>query len=315
MTDDVFIAIDSDALFNKSKAYIGKALRRKFEGELEEYQLWASLALELLGKSALSRKHPCLVVDPSHSDSLFAAAGVQVTTDIKTITAKTLFLRLPTLAKRFDASVGKFCSEIAERRNAELHSADLPFQGMKLEAWEKKYWHACDVILVHMGSSLERWLGADSAEAPRHLLDEATSALNAAVQLRVDAAKKGFQALKKAERERLATTAKHYDVRPLTALFTGRNDHIWDQPCPACDCRAFLIGKQTGEEIVPVTMSDYEPPTWEVVNRDYVAYEFRCPSCELSLTGTQEIEAAGLSYEHEEQEERELQYEPDYGND
>lgn len=61
---DINTAISEEALLGKSRAYIAKALRRKGEQDLEEYQLWASLALELLGKAALAHRHPCLVVDP-----------------------------------------------------------------------------------------------------------------------------------------------------------------------------------------------------------------------------------------------------------
>ncbi|ESY62403.1 MULTISPECIES: hypothetical protein [Mesorhizobium] len=135
MPNDVFIAINGDALHAKSKVYISRALTRKAAGELDEYQLWPSLALELLGKAALARKHPSLVVDPTHWQSMFVAAGINVTTDVKTISAKTLFERLAHLVPRFDKTIQKFCQEIAERRNTELHSADLPFRTMRLDAW------------------------------------------------------------------------------------------------------------------------------------------------------------------------------------
>lgn len=97
-----------------------------------------------------------------------------------------LFPCLAHLLPRSDKTVQKFCKEIAERRNAELHSADLPFRTMRLEAWEARYWHACDTILHQMGSSLEQWLGAADAKAPCQLLDEAAKALAAAVRLRVE---------------------------------------------------------------------------------------------------------------------------------
>ena len=114
MPEDVFIAINGDALHTKSKVYISRALARKGADDLDEYQLWASLALELLGKAALARKHPSLVVDPTHWQSMFVAAGINVTTDVKTITAKTLFERLAHLVPRFDKKVQKFCQDIAE---------------------------------------------------------------------------------------------------------------------------------------------------------------------------------------------------------
>lgn len=312
MPDDVFIAINGDALHAKSKVYIGRALSRKAATDLDEYQLWASLALELLGKAALARKHPSLVVDPTHWQSMFVAAGINVTTDVKTITAKTLFERLTHLVPRFDKTIQKFCRDIAERRNAELHSADLPFRTMQLDAWEARYWHACDTILYQMGSSLEQWLGAADAKAPRQLLEEAANALEAAVKLRVQAAKEQFTVLTKAERERLAAEAELREPQHQTGLFKGSYDEIWTESCPACGCRAFMTGEQTGEDI---SEERDEHAIWEIVDREFVGEEFRCPTCELTLVGSDEVEAAGLNKIHEDQQEREMEYEPDYGND
>jgi hypothetical protein len=63
----------AEALYAKSQVYIRRALRAQSSGEAEEYQLWASLALELLGKAALAKVHPALIADPQHYQSLFAA--------------------------------------------------------------------------------------------------------------------------------------------------------------------------------------------------------------------------------------------------
>ena len=40
MTEKVFIAIQGYALHAKSKVYISRALARKGDGDLDEYQLW-----------------------------------------------------------------------------------------------------------------------------------------------------------------------------------------------------------------------------------------------------------------------------------
>ncbi|MCA6224746.1 MAG: hypothetical protein IM653_12650 [Phenylobacterium sp.] len=312
MPEDVFIAINGDALHAKSKVYISRALARKGAGDLDEYQLWASLALELLGKAALARKHPSLVVDPTHSQSILVAAGINVTTDVKTIAARTVFDRLTYLVPRFDATVKEFCQKIAERRNSELHSADLPFRTMRLDAWEARYWHACDTILDAMESSLEQWLGAADSKAPRRLLDEAANALQSAVKLRVEAASNRFKKLDSAERERLAATAGMREPNHQAGLFKGRYDGIWIECCPACNCRAFMTGEQTGEEI---SEERDQHAIWEIVDREFVGEEFRCPTCELTLIGSDEIDASGLNYIHEDQQEREMEYEPEYGND
>lgn len=49
-----------EALYAKSKIYIRRGFRAQSDGDIEEYQLWASLALELLGKAALAKVHPAL---------------------------------------------------------------------------------------------------------------------------------------------------------------------------------------------------------------------------------------------------------------
>ena len=312
MPDDVFVAISPDALYAKSKVYIGRAMARKAANDLDEYQLWASLALELLGKASLARHHPSLIVDPTHWQSLFVAAGVAVSTDVKTITAKTLFERLVHLVPRFDKAMQTFCQGIAERRNAELHSADVPFRTMRLEAWEARYWHACDAILRHMKTSLEDWMGAAEAAAPRQLLDEAAAALEAAVKLRVQTCGERFQALRKPERERLQQLAAEMDEATRTALFPNPAYEVWPVTCPACGCEGAATGEQTGEEI---SEEQDEHAIWEIVDREFYVEEFRCPSCELSLSGSEELDAAGIERLYEDQQEREMDYEPDYGND
>jgi hypothetical protein len=128
----VTTALSSDALMGKSQAYIGRALAAKAAGSKGEYQLWASLALELVGKAALAKIHPCLVADPQSKVSLFAAAGMSISPDIKTITATTLFDRLTHVTKRFDEKTKKFCT----KRNAELHSGEAAFEGAVASSWE-----------------------------------------------------------------------------------------------------------------------------------------------------------------------------------
>src|SRR3989442_2058018 len=106
-------ALERDALYAKSQVYIHRGFRAQANNDTEEYQLWASLALELLGKAALAKVHPALVCDPQHFPSLFAACGRQTSPDIRTIIAKTLFERLGHVDKAFDARHQKFCEQIS----------------------------------------------------------------------------------------------------------------------------------------------------------------------------------------------------------
>lgn len=307
------IALDANAIYAKSKLYIRKALLRKEGGDLDEYQLWASLAIELLGKSALARIHPSLIADPQHFQSLFAAASLNISSDIKTIAAHTLFERLRHAHPTFDEKMKSFCSAIALRRNAELHSGDTPFRSMRLEAWEAQYWHATSSILEMMSSSLDDWLGISLAETPKAILSLATEAKKQSVLVRIERAREVFEGRKKAEREHAIEEAEERSWFHYRDLFTLVADGRWSKKCPACGGKAYLAGMQVNEDVID-TYGD-EDGAWESVEVTYSAEQFHCPVCNLFLDGADEIEAADLDLEFVDISEREMEYEPDYGND
>lgn len=305
------IAISEEALLGKSRVYIAKALRRKGEQDLEEYQLWASLALELLGKAALAHHHPCLVVDPTHSPSLFVAAGVSATTDVKTITAKTLYERLRQIVPAFDEDVRQYCQAISERRNAELHSGDVPFKTMKLDAWEARYWYACNIILVSMNRGLDEWIGEGEAKERQQLLAIAAERLKANVLAKIETAKIRFLAIPKKARVQLVEEAEARSAVNYTDLFKWTNDQEWDGRCIVCGSKGFLAGDSVNEEVID---ESYDDGPWEKVEITYSADEFSCPVCGLHLVGQAEVVSGGYDLEHTETDDRQIEYEPEYGN-
>lgn len=312
MSKPVPSALTKEGLLGKSKVYIQRALRSKLAGDLDEYQLWSSLALELLGKAALAGIHPSLVADPTHFESLFAASGVHIGTDIKTISAKTLYIRLDHLSKYFDKKVKEFCDTISLRRNSELHSGEAPFQQMRLEAWEGQYWHAAQVILDVLKSSLEEWLGADQARAPRELVDTAAAAAVQAARGRVDQAKEHFEKREIKDRKKAIEESRTKYAYHYPKLFHLMGDHEWEVECPACTGRAFVAGVTYGEEVLDEALGEQG---WEEeVEKQYGGEELRCPVCDLHLDSRAEIEAAGVDPDHTEIVTREREYEPEYGN-
>jgi hypothetical protein len=308
-------ALHVEALYAKSQVYIVKGLRAKASGDLEEYQLWASLALELLAKSSLSSIHPALVADPSHYQSLFAACGHQISADIKTITAKTLFPRLGHVSRRFDVRVQGFCEQLSLRRNAEIHSGESPFSGMKAEAWEKKYWHAVEVILEIQHKGLELWLGAEDSKAPKQILSDAKAAIQMAVQTRIAHTRDDFQAAHKNPVEKTNFILENECKRAYEHLkdFDPKMEGFEFNKCPSCDATGILAGVLWYEELSDEI--DQDDPYVEYVKKTYAAEEFICKVCGLHLIGTKEIEASPLPEEFCETEEREREFEPEYGND
>lgn len=306
-------ALNPEAIYEKSKVYIQRALTAHANDDLDQYQLWASLALELLGKARLAKIHPSLIVDPNNQASMFAASGINIDTDIKTITWKTVFERLQKISRVFDSRAKKFCDDMALRRNAELHSGEVPFKPMLLESWEGRYWRVIQNILTMMDLTLEEWLGADQAKAPKQLVKQAQDATIKAAGIKLEDARDSFLSLKKKEREKLheKTAGKSaYNFRDVLSL---EGDIEWEVTCPACEANAFM-GGMVYEEIV-VDYYDQNNPWEEDVEKHCTAEEFKCLSCGLHLNSVEEIEAVGLDSDHMEIDSREREFEYEYGND
>lgn len=79
---------------------------------------------------------------------------------------------------------------------------------MKLEAWEAKYWHAAQIILDLLRSSLDEWLGADQARTPKERAEHAKKAAQQAAIERVRQAKEHFGQKPKNERETAIAESK-----------------------------------------------------------------------------------------------------------
>jgi hypothetical protein len=313
-------ALGRDALYAKSQVYIRRGFRAQADKDTEEYQLWASLSLELLGKSALAKIHPSLVADPLHFQSLFAACGRQISPDIRTIAAKTLFERLSHVEKAFDARHQKFCEQMAIRRNAELHSGESPFSGMSPEAWEREYWGAVETVLSMQDETLESWLGSEDSKAPAKIIEQAAQALDWAVRHRVARRKEDF-------------LKKHQDPKQRQVVVDDSvklrwNDLGWDGSsrcrCPACGSSGFVGGTLWNEEVVSTERGwfvtddngeDYVRPPMETVEKSYTIELFECPICGLELYGIKEIGAALLPEDFCKTEHREMKFGEEYGND
>jgi hypothetical protein len=308
-------ALERDALYAKSQVYIRRGLRAQAGKDAEEYQLWASLALELLGKAALANVHPALVADPTHSPSLFAACGRQLLADIRTIAAKTVFERLGHIDKTFDTRHQKFCEQMALRRNAELHSGESPFSGMSAEAWEREFWGAVEAVLGMQDETLETWLGAEGSKAPAMIIEQADEALQWAVKNRLVRCEEDFGKKYQDPNKRAQTVAESEKFRywespkRLHWLYDGYERHT----CPACGSKGVIGGSLWSEEASPD--QDEGDPTLEWVDRTFGSDEFFCSACELQLYGSREVLAAGLPEEFVLSDIRERRFEPEYGND
>lgn len=158
---------DSSALFLKARLFINHALDD--ERATEERLLWASLALELLAKAALSRVSPVLIATPSEEgNSLLVATGL-IDGDVRfrSIEAKTVFTRC---AKAFKPFNGKEALKIAHARNAYLHTAAPTITKLPADQWWPRYWAQAHVLITALDRYLHDFVGHDRVkEVESHL--------------------------------------------------------------------------------------------------------------------------------------------------
>lgn len=311
-------ALSIDALYGKAALYARRSLQAKDKGEEDAYQLWATLSLELLGKFALARIHPSLVVDAKNPNSALEACGISTATVVKTIDANEVFLRLKHVVPGFNSLAYDACKLLADRRNAELHSGHAAYVGIELEEWEGKLWHAMRLILQATGKDLDDLIG-DAAAKKEQLLDHLSHLKRESASQKVAHSREAFKMDSEGKRrtqkaidslrEESKTTHWWQHARHLNAHF----ERNWDRICPACGCRGILGGEKDYEELTD--NQEEMLPGYEEVETTYTPVAFLCPYCDLRLDGTDELSVAGMDDEVTEVEEREISYEPDYGND
>lgn len=308
-----------DALFAKSKIYISRSLAFRDTGDFEQCQLWASFSLELLGKAALASIHPALVASPDCTKSLFAACGRPFAADLKSIPAHTLWSRLRHVSPAFDTKAEAFCSELARRRNAEVHSGESPFTGMSLDSWWKEFCKTCKTLLTAQSRTVEEWIGPAEAAAVEEVIAARLAAIAHAVRVRI-------------ERCRSVFDERYPPGSPLrTAILADKSRNwVWpdaapadtdmtqSQNCPACEQLSVLACKRMHEELIPSAPDEEEAEEDEWVshvNVIYQALEFHCGVCGLVLRGRDELTAAGIDVDIESEEELEVEFSEEYGNE
>ena len=132
-----------------------------------------------------------------------------------------------------------------------------------------------------------------------------------AARERVRQAKEAFNELPPRERTLLLDQSRQIKPWTLTDRFRHMLDQHWVHLCPACGANA-VVG---GDKYQEYPSEDAHPePGWEEVDVEYVAEELYCPTCQLHLEGEASISAADIDVSYVETEERETEYEPEFGN-
>lgn len=299
---------DSGGLFLKAKLFINHALDD--DRASEERMLWASLALELLAKAALSRVSPVLIATPSEEgNSLLVATGL-IDGDVRfrSIQAKTLFTRCAKAFKPFNEGEAL---EIAQARNAYLHTATPTITKLPESNWWPRYWAQAHILITASNRELDEFVGSDRVdEVEKHLAQNQKNLEDQAAML----LQRAVQQYSRFKADEMHAKELHEWVNFRPAL--TYSDFIYHEPYPCIICEG--MGELGGDEISEATPHHDEVPGhgWQSwVELTVYSDFFGCENCHLVLDRHELIQIAELPETFTAEGEIEDFAEPEYGND
>lgn len=273
----------SDTLWTKAKLFSEQAFSVDPRGEL--FPLLASLALEALGKAALSKIHPALIADPrGEGQNVLYAFGVP-TKEPRTIVAKTVFSRLPLLVPGFTEDDAKACLLMAERRNRQIHTGEMAYADHKSGVWLPDYYRVVSILVEFMGRELEDFLGKSGAAEARETNVREDQRITSLVIKRIAACKQSIASLTDAELD-----ARRKNAEPKRDWAVSEAG-LWTKahPCPACGSKGSLTVKHVSDRPAEIVDSSI------YVDSIYSPRGFSCGICSLLVLGVPELRVAGLA--------------------
>lgn len=283
MTDTVkpgapHVAFNKDSMLAKAQRYVEEM--GAVDSNDWRHALWSSLALELLARAALANISPVLLADEKNWNHLLAALGFspkEAKYAPRSIATNEVLKRLGDLIDEFK-EVASFCVVHTGQRNAELHSGEVPFDGVEGANWHPQFYRSCQILLASMGLALEEFFSLEEAKTAVVLMDAAADDAAKAVLGDIAAHLKVWSNLKDKERSEAEKIAKVWATR-----LEGHR-----VKCPACKSRALVFG----EPCAPAKTKLEEDQIVET--QEHLPTKFECVACKLKIGGLSRLIVAKL---------------------
>lgn len=273
-------AFDPAALYSKAQLYIQQM--GNFTNQDSLHALWSSLALELLARAALANVSPALLAETEKQwATLYFALGFSPTEPKftpKSIAVSEVFKRLTAILPDFAQEHEIFGIQHTGRRNAELHSGELAFEGIKSSAWQPKYYAVSELLLKSMGKELTDLFGEDEAKAAQQLIAAAADETAKAVKGDLAAHQKVWNGKSSEERSILSKKAEVWA--------TKQDGHRVS--CPACKSEALVFGEPVSPPVKKIEDDEI------IETQVYLPNKFECIACELKISGLSRLNNAEL---------------------
>jgi hypothetical protein len=309
----VIVPYDHEALWSKAKVFLNRAMDPDDVRSFDEQALWASAALELLGKAALASVSPLLIAEPTEDGTniLIAAGLIEGAAKFSSVRAATIFKRCAKAFRPFDATQAQ---KFANARNEYLHGSGVGFTGLDPQAWWPRFWALAATLVSAQDRELNDLVGGDRVHQVEAFLAQNAKNVEHRTEALIDRAKQRL-ALYRAGRLSVKAQMEWDAQSDLTVGLT----YATAEACPACE----ELGTLEGDIVVNTAFnsdSPGDPDTGEYDGDEYWVElsisgdYFSCPTCHLVLARYELIKQAGMpeSFNVIDDEPGE---EPDYGND
>src|SRR5713226_846260 len=131
-----------------------------------QFGLSSTFVLEFLARAALANISPVLLADPNDWNNTYYALGGNPKASKfipRSIDVSSVIKRLRETVPEFTTEVEGFAAQHVSRRNEELHTGGVPFDGAN-PAWLGPFYQTCEVLLKPLGQSLSSLLGPDEGK-------------------------------------------------------------------------------------------------------------------------------------------------------
>jgi hypothetical protein len=270
---------DVDALVAKAQRYAEKMLTASRDEW--EFALWSSLTLEFLLRADLADYGPALLADTKDINNLFSAVGIQPKAKKfipKSIPTNDVIDRLAAIVIDFNSELAGFSRRHTTQRNAELHSGQTSFDGVKHSTWLPLFYRTCDVLLTDLGRDLSHIFGKDEANTAKKLIAALADDAAKSVKATINAHEMVWGKKEQSERDKAFTLA--------TLWATKHAGHR--VKCPACKSDAIV----TGDSISAPQKSINGDIITE--KQEHLPSKFECIACGMKISGLSQLTAAGL---------------------
>lgn len=246
-----------------------------------EFGFWSALTLEILVRASLANISPALVADGKDWNNILYAIGTdpnQPKFNPKSAEISELLKRSENIFPNFTREMLNFSVSHINKRNSELHSGAVPFEGIGSSSWLPAFYSVCKVLVTEIEESLDTLLGTEIAkEAEAHIValgDESAKSVKGTIN-----------AHKTIWKEK-ATEEKTKLSKQAETLSTRHHGHRVN--CPSCDSVALVHGSSSG---APKTTVDEDGI---IEKQTMLPASFECIACGLKIAGYSKLVACGL---------------------